>query len=117
IIMVVKRDIGGAALLDACYRLDQPDEEWVRSLAESSRPLLDRGFGTMAYSYDLRDPHDTQMSPVAVAGGDPAWAAKPMQVLTEYGWDTLTFAYTRTPCVFSGRAVVAARCPPDDWKE
>lgn len=46
------------AILDclaASYRLDLDGAEYVRHLAESAAPLLDRGLGVMAYTYDARN--------------------------------------------------------------
>jgi DNA-binding CsgD family transcriptional regulator len=47
------------AILDclaASYRLDLDGAEYVRPLADEAAPLLDRGLGVMAYTYDASDP-------------------------------------------------------------
>lgn len=44
-------------LLEAAYRVGGTDEDWLRTLAEGSRPMLDDGLGTAAYVYDARDPN------------------------------------------------------------
>src|SRR4029079_19839870 len=38
-------------VVDAAYKVDLPDSEWLRELAEAARPHLDRGFGIAAFEY------------------------------------------------------------------
>jgi len=48
-----------ASILDclaAAYRLDLDDEAYVQNLVDEAAPLLDRGLGVLAYTYDARDP-------------------------------------------------------------
>jgi DNA-binding CsgD family transcriptional regulator len=41
--------------LAAAYRLDLDDAEYVRNIADEAAPLLDRGLGVLAYTYDAQD--------------------------------------------------------------
>jgi len=41
--------------LGAAYRLDLDGAEYVQHIVETAAPLLDRGFGVFAYTYDARD--------------------------------------------------------------
>ncbi len=60
--------------LAAGYRLDLDGAEYVRHLAETLAPLLDRGLGVLAYTYDARDPAHPVIDHSATAGRfDPAW--------------------------------------------
>ena len=38
-------------VVDAAYKVDLPDPEWLRELAEAARPHLDQGFGIAAFEY------------------------------------------------------------------
>jgi DNA-binding CsgD family transcriptional regulator len=66
-----------AATLDclaASYRLDLDSAEYVRHLAEEAAPLLDRGLGVMAYTYDARDPARPVIDHFATSKRfDPGW--------------------------------------------
>jgi DNA-binding CsgD family transcriptional regulator len=60
--------------LATAYQLELDGPSYVRRLAEEAVPLLDRGLGVLAYTYDARDPahpvvHDMGFS----ARFDPAW--------------------------------------------
>lgn len=65
------------AILDclaASYRLDLDGADYVRHLAEVAVPLLDRGLGVMAYTYDARDPARPVIDHFATSNRfDPAW--------------------------------------------
>lgn len=66
-----------ARLLDclaASYRLDLDGPTYVRNLAAAAAPLLDRGLGIIAYTYDARDPARAKVEDFAVSDAfDPAW--------------------------------------------
>lgn len=66
-----------AAILDclaASYRLELDGAEYVRHVAESAAPLLDRGFGVIAYTYDARDPERPTIDHFATSKRfDPSW--------------------------------------------
>ncbi|MBX3181667.1 MAG: helix-turn-helix transcriptional regulator [Polyangiaceae bacterium] len=68
---------GAASLLDCLaigYRLDLGGAEYVTQLAEAAAPLLDRGLGVIAYTYDARDPARPVIDHVAVTERfDPSW--------------------------------------------
>ena len=38
-------------VVDAAYKVDLPDAEWLRELAHAARPHLDCGFGVAAFEY------------------------------------------------------------------
>ena len=65
------------AILDclaASYRLDLDDAEYVRHLVEVAAPVLDRGLGVMAYTYDARDPAHPIIDHFATSKRfDPGW--------------------------------------------
>jgi DNA-binding CsgD family transcriptional regulator len=43
-------------VIETGYRLDVDHREWLRSIAQAVRPLLDDGFGVIAYAFDVRVP-------------------------------------------------------------
>ena len=66
-----------ARLLDclaASYRLDLDGAEYVTQLVETIAPLVDRGLGVIAYTYDARDRARPMIDHVAVSERfDPSW--------------------------------------------
>ncbi|MBX3189679.1 MAG: helix-turn-helix transcriptional regulator [Labilithrix sp.] len=66
-----------ACLLDclaAAYRLDLDGAEYVTQIAEATAPLLDRGLGVIAYTYDARDRARPTIDHFAVSKRfDPSW--------------------------------------------
>ncbi len=65
------------AILDclaASYRLDLEGAEYVRHLVEAAAPLLDRGLGVIAYTYDARDRERPTIDHFATSKRfDPSW--------------------------------------------
>ncbi len=60
--------------LAAGYRLDLGDGEYVKLLLETAAPLLDRGLGTLGYTYDSSGPGDPVIDHFVPGGAfDPAW--------------------------------------------
>lgn len=66
-----------AAILDclaACYRMDLDGDAYVRNMVDVATPLLDRGLGVMAYTYDIRDGTTPVIDHFALSERfDPAW--------------------------------------------
>ena len=42
-------------VVELAYQLEGTDADWLRSLSESVRPLIDGGAGVLAYVYDVRE--------------------------------------------------------------
>jgi DNA-binding CsgD family transcriptional regulator len=42
-------------LIEACYRLEVSDDEWLRGIVDAATPVIDRGMGAAAYVFDARD--------------------------------------------------------------
>jgi hypothetical protein len=60
--------------LAASYRLDLDGSEYVRHLVEEAAPLLDRGLGLIAYTYDARDGQRPAIDHFATSKRlDPSW--------------------------------------------
>lgn len=62
-------------VVEAAYRVDD-GSTWLRGVAETLRPLIDRGGGLGAFTYDLRDPSGFRVSRPIVLGGVPEWEAE-----------------------------------------
>lgn len=43
-------------IIEAAYRVDQPEAAWLETALEAVRPTLDRGMGCSAFLYDASDP-------------------------------------------------------------
>lgn len=69
--------VGTAGILDclaASYRLDLDGAAYVRNMVEVAAPILDRGLGVMAYTYEVRGASDPVIDHVALSKRfDPAW--------------------------------------------
>ncbi len=63
-----KRDY--VALIEACYRVEQPVEPWLQGVAEAGAGLLDSGLGLHAYVVDFSDLSDPVSSPIFIGGRD-----------------------------------------------
>jgi DNA-binding CsgD family transcriptional regulator len=48
-------------VIEAAYDVGQTDDVWLDGLARAAAPLVDRGLGTIAYLYDVRDPANLRM--------------------------------------------------------
>ncbi|MEO7110007.1 MAG: helix-turn-helix transcriptional regulator [Polyangiaceae bacterium] len=48
-------------LIEACYRLEAPEKEWLHGITDAAAPLLDRGKGVAAYLFDLRGSNGFQV--------------------------------------------------------
>lgn len=60
--------------LGAGYRLDLEDDAYLRGLLEVATPLLDRGLGVLAYTYDARDRTTAVIDRFVTSERfDPAW--------------------------------------------
>lgn len=60
--------------LAASYRLDLDGGAYVHHLVGEAAPLLDRGFGVIAYTYDARDPARPLIEHLATSERfDPSW--------------------------------------------
>jgi DNA-binding CsgD family transcriptional regulator len=42
-------------VVEACYRVDVDQAEWLADIVRTSTPLLDRGLGVLAYTYVVRE--------------------------------------------------------------
>jgi DNA-binding CsgD family transcriptional regulator len=60
--------------LAASYRLDLDSDAYVRNMVDVATPLLDRGLGVMAYTYEVRDASPPVIDHFALSERfDPAW--------------------------------------------
>lgn len=60
-------------VIEAGYRLDGTDIEWLTAIAEAARPLVDGGHGIVVYAFDVRQPPRLWWRENAVLlGADPS---------------------------------------------
>ncbi len=63
-------------VIEACYRVETADTEWLAGIVEAATPLLDSGLGVLAYTYDATDPARFVMRDACMPPGvDPAQMA------------------------------------------
>lgn len=62
-------------LIEAAYRVDVPEDEWLAGITSAGNDLFDRGLGTAAYLYSLGDAEPV-VTRLALGGSfDPSWLA------------------------------------------
>ncbi len=62
-------------LIEAAYRVDVPEDEWLAGITNAGNDLFDRGLGTAAYLYSLGDAEPV-ITRIALGGSfDPSWLA------------------------------------------
>jgi len=66
---ITARELDYMAFVEACYRIDLPEQEWLRGIATAATPLMDFGGGIHAYLVDLGQPQPLT-NPVLVGGSD-----------------------------------------------
>lgn len=81
-----------ASLLDclaAAYRVDLEGEPYVRNVVEAAAPLLDRGLGVMAYTYEVRDGAPPLIDHFVTSERfDPRWLERFYSAVAEAGLDS-----------------------------
>jgi len=68
-----KREPRGTAIdvVEAAYRVDVSEQGWLRAVSEAARPVVDRGHGYFAFTFDLRDLSRFVARAVVDLGGPP----------------------------------------------
>jgi len=75
-------------ILDATHRIDLEGDAYLRNLVERATPLLDRGRGVVAYTYEAIDPAHPSISELAHSERfDPSWLASFYAAVAETGLD------------------------------
>lgn len=84
-------------MIEAAYRLDGDETEWLRGLVARMLPGLDHGLGAYAYTFDLNDPAQLVSRPVAVG---PDYLAQTVETLHASAPPGLLVALhrSRRPC-------------------
>lgn len=81
-----------ASLLDclaAAYRVDLEGEPYVRNVVEAAVPLLDRGLGVMAYTYEVRGGAPPVIDHFVTSRRfDPRWLERFYGAIAEAGLDS-----------------------------
>jgi DNA-binding NarL/FixJ family response regulator len=54
------------AVVEAAYRLDCSDEEWLDGLLAGMRPHMDQGLGLAAFLFDISNPSKLHVGPLAI---------------------------------------------------
>ncbi|MEO8800894.1 MAG: LuxR C-terminal-related transcriptional regulator [Polyangiaceae bacterium] len=63
-------------LIEAAYRVDVPENEWLAGITNAGNDLFDRGLGTAAYIYSLGGDAEPVITRLALGGSfDPSWLA------------------------------------------
>jgi DNA-binding CsgD family transcriptional regulator len=65
------------SVVEAAYRIDQPEDEWVRGLMSAAQPLIDVGLGVYAYLFDASDPANLAVRSLSLAGQGEGFELEP----------------------------------------
>jgi DNA-binding NarL/FixJ family response regulator len=99
------------SVVEAAYRLDLEDRDWLDGLAQAARPLLDRGLGVIAYDYDFG--HEPgHVGPVVHAGSLEASVEVGFRFHLARSREERLRLYRSGPCV-TVHEVYAHEIPPD----
>ena len=58
-------------ILEAAYRVEQPEEAWLQGCLDAAKPLLDQGIGLLCYTYNSTAAGSLSARHVLVRGSDP----------------------------------------------
>ncbi len=56
-----RRRVDLVGILEAAYRVEQPEEPWLAGVLDAARPGLDDGLGVTAYTYEASNPEDLEV--------------------------------------------------------
>ena len=71
-------------VVEAAYRSDVTDDEWLHGLTHEARGVFDRGLGVAAYTYEVTAANEPLITRVSLAGDfDPAWIQRFQQRMGE----------------------------------
>ena len=56
------------SVIEAAYRVELPEEDWVAGIMKSARPFIDVGLGVYAYVFDASDPAKLGVRAFSCAG-------------------------------------------------
>src|SRR5262245_9313689 len=62
-------------IVEAAYRLDQPDQEWLSGLLELVAPLINGGWGVGAFFFDMSDVNNFKFTAPLTVGATPEIAS------------------------------------------
>lgn len=103
------------AFVEACYRVEQPERDWLRGVTEAAVPLMSYGNGIHAYTVDLALPGLASAEPILVAG-HPEWeehwrACWWDRFMTRVGTEDFRILHSLSPVSFTSGlfGAVAAR--------
>jgi hypothetical protein len=57
-------------MIEAAYRFDGDEDDWLRDLLAVMLPAFDHGLGAFAYTYDLNNPARPISFPVSLGAPD-----------------------------------------------
>lgn len=66
ILLRMKVDV--LSVIEAAYRVELPEEDWVAGIMKSARPFIDVGLGVYAYVFDASDPAKLGVRAFSCAG-------------------------------------------------
>lgn len=63
-------------IVEAAYRCDLPETEWLAGISDASAKVFDRGLGVCSYLYSFRSPGEPKISQLHCSRNfDPSWLA------------------------------------------
>ncbi len=97
-------------VVEACYRLDLDEHQWLENIVTAATPLLDAGLGVTSYTYDARDQRQVRMLDACVPKGvHPAALAG---YLASVPADFVARTWLARPCGYASRVDGFAELAP-----
>jgi DNA-binding CsgD family transcriptional regulator len=98
------------AFLEAAYRGDGSEAEWLEGILEICAPTLDRGLGVAAYAWDFTDHDHPTITELCGRGfEDPSWPATALAAHLRMPHAQRLELYRRGPSTSSSQAYASAR--------
>lgn len=107
------------AVVEAAYRIDEPDEDWLRGVADAARPALDHGLGAMCVAFRLSDGGTVHLAggPVTVGSAPEGYDGVIRSVSTALSPVHVSHSWAH-PLAFDTASAAFRRANPDgDWEE
>lgn len=92
------------SLAEAAYRAEVSERDWLTGIAVAALPILERGFGINAYTYDVGNPEDLRICECVELGNAPIDGPGIQRMLPLVSQETLHNLYAPGPPVLLSQA-------------
>jgi DNA-binding CsgD family transcriptional regulator len=105
-------------LVEQAYAVAGPDSDWLRGIAEMALPLLSRGLGVGAWTFDVSDPNAPRISTFEVVGAPEGLSSFDPRDFVNFEHGAGARIYLQTPPVATASEVARrVAFPYEKWLE